>query len=153
MPELELVRGLPTCREVIEAWRVDHNEVRPHNSISYLMPEEFAPRVAAQPASPPHAGRFYRSSVSRIGCARTSEDYLMTGPKTGGRSMKPLRTDSLLNHSNIVRACCWRAGRLRAELHCDYSFGTNITPRNESVSRIHIRRDADRHAGRGISDR
>jgi len=45
------------AREVIEAWRVDYNTVRPHSSLSYLTPEEFAASVAARPASPPHAGR------------------------------------------------------------------------------------------------
>ena len=37
------------AREVIEAWRVDYNTVRPHSSLRYLTPEEFA----ARPASPP----------------------------------------------------------------------------------------------------
>ena len=37
------------AREVIEAWRVDYNSVRPHSSLRYLTPEEFA----ARPASPP----------------------------------------------------------------------------------------------------
>src|SRR2546426_4495214 len=41
------------AREVIEAWRVDYNTVRPHSSLRYLTPEEFAARVAARPASPP----------------------------------------------------------------------------------------------------
>lgn len=37
------------AREVIEAWRRDYNTVRPHSSLRYLTPEEFA----ARPASPP----------------------------------------------------------------------------------------------------
>jgi len=41
------------AREVIEAWRVDYNTVRPHSSLRYLTPEEFAACVAARPASPP----------------------------------------------------------------------------------------------------
>ena len=41
------------AREVIEAWRVDYNTVRPHSSLRYLTPEEFAASVAARPASPP----------------------------------------------------------------------------------------------------
>ena len=40
-------------REVIEAWRVDYNTVRPHSSLRYLTPEEFAANAAAPPASPP----------------------------------------------------------------------------------------------------
>jgi hypothetical protein len=42
----------PAC-EVIEAWRIDYNTVRPHSSLRYLTPEEFAGTVAARPASPP----------------------------------------------------------------------------------------------------
>ncbi|MFZ0880613.1 MAG: transposase, partial [Candidatus Acidiferrales bacterium] len=37
------------AREVIEDWRVDYNTVRPHSSLGYRTPEEFA----ARPASPP----------------------------------------------------------------------------------------------------
>jgi hypothetical protein len=45
--------NLRDAREVIEAWRVDYNTVRPHSSLRYLTPEEFAESVAARPASPP----------------------------------------------------------------------------------------------------
>jgi putative transposase len=41
------------AREVIEAWRVDYNTVRPHSSLRYLTPEEFAASIATRPASPP----------------------------------------------------------------------------------------------------
>ncbi len=41
------------AREVIEAWRVDYNTVRPHSSLRYLTPEEFAASAATRPASPP----------------------------------------------------------------------------------------------------
>ena len=44
---------LPHARKVIEEWRVDYNTVRPHSSLRYLTPEEFAASVAARPASPP----------------------------------------------------------------------------------------------------
>ena len=43
---------LRDAREVIDAWRVDHNTVHPHSSVRYLTPEEFAESVAARPASP-----------------------------------------------------------------------------------------------------
>lgn len=39
--------------EVIETRGVDYNTVRPHNSLGYLTPEEFAASAAARPASPP----------------------------------------------------------------------------------------------------
>ncbi len=41
------------AREVTEAWRVDYNTVRPHSSLRYRTPEEFAASAAARPASPP----------------------------------------------------------------------------------------------------
>lgn len=44
---------LGEARDQIEAWRVDYNTVRPHSSLRYLTPEEFAASVAVRPASPP----------------------------------------------------------------------------------------------------
>jgi putative transposase len=41
------------ARKVIEEWRVDYNTVRPHSSLGYLTPEEFAASMSARPASPP----------------------------------------------------------------------------------------------------
>ena len=34
--------SLAEARRVIEAWRIDYNEVRPHSSLGYQTPEEFA---------------------------------------------------------------------------------------------------------------
>jgi putative transposase len=59
------------AREVIEAWRVDYNTVRPHSSLGYLTPEEFARRRATGVS--PHAGRLHRPDVGRFGCAGTPE--------------------------------------------------------------------------------
>lgn len=41
------------ARKVIEDWRVDYNTVRPHSSLRYLTPEEFAASAVARPVSPP----------------------------------------------------------------------------------------------------
>jgi putative transposase len=41
------------AREMTEAWRVPYNTVRPHSSLRYLTPEEFAAVLAARAASPP----------------------------------------------------------------------------------------------------
>jgi putative transposase len=49
--------SLGDARRIIEAWRVDYNTVRPHSSLGYRTPEEYAAEVAARPAPPPHAGR------------------------------------------------------------------------------------------------
>ncbi len=45
--------SLEEARQEIETWRVDYNTVRPHSSLGYLTPEEYADKVAARPASPP----------------------------------------------------------------------------------------------------
>jgi len=42
--------SLEDARRSIEAWRVDYNTVRPHNSLGYLTPVEYATRIAARPA-------------------------------------------------------------------------------------------------------
>jgi len=45
--------SLDDARRSIEAWRTDYNTVRPHSSLGYLTPVEYAATVAARPASPP----------------------------------------------------------------------------------------------------
>ncbi len=45
--------SLEDARRIIEAWRMDYNTVRPHSSLGYLTPKEFAAEAAARPASPP----------------------------------------------------------------------------------------------------
>jgi len=55
--------SLAEARRIIEAWRIDYNTARPHSSLGYLTPEEFAAswRAAHQSApdavSPPATGR------------------------------------------------------------------------------------------------
>lgn len=39
--------SLGEARRIIEAWRIDYNEVRPHSSLGYLTPQEFAAAWAA----------------------------------------------------------------------------------------------------------
>jgi putative transposase len=48
--------SLAEARRIIEAWRIDYNEVRPHSSLDYQTPEEFA-HVWSEQASPrtPHS--------------------------------------------------------------------------------------------------
>jgi putative transposase len=45
--------SLEDAQRIIEAWRVDYNTVRPHSSLEYQTPEEYAAEVAARPPSPP----------------------------------------------------------------------------------------------------
>lgn len=39
-----LFQGLSAARRIIEAWRVDYNDNRPHTSLGGLTPSEFAAR-------------------------------------------------------------------------------------------------------------
>jgi putative transposase len=34
--------SLAQARRIINAWRIDYNTVRPHSSLGYLTPQEFA---------------------------------------------------------------------------------------------------------------
>ena len=45
--------SLEDARQIIDAWRMDYNTARPHSSLGYLTPEEYAAKIAARPASPP----------------------------------------------------------------------------------------------------
>ena len=40
--------SLGQAREIIEAWRTDYNSVRPHSSLNYRTPEEFAASLQRQ---------------------------------------------------------------------------------------------------------
>ena len=77
---------------------MDYNKVRPHSSLMYLTPEEFAASAVARPASPP-------TPVVLITLARKGSDVqdppkcqLMTGPKTGGRSFRSQTREKNLRH-------------------------------------------------------
>jgi putative transposase len=39
---LNWFRSIQHARRVIEEWRVDYNETRPHSSLGFLTPKEFA---------------------------------------------------------------------------------------------------------------
>ena len=45
--------SLPEARQIIEAWRVDYNQVRPHSSLGDLAPEEFAAKNQAAVTTKP----------------------------------------------------------------------------------------------------
>ena len=40
--------SLAEARQVIEAWRLDYNTVRPHSSLGYRTPEEFAAEIGRE---------------------------------------------------------------------------------------------------------
>ena len=53
---LEWFRSRAEAKVIIEAWRRHYNEVRPHSSLDYLTPNEFAAR-GARPAPRQATGR------------------------------------------------------------------------------------------------
>jgi putative transposase len=56
--------SLAEARRIIEAWRIDYNTVRPHSSLGYLTPEEFAARWRATHQSEPDAAS--RPATGRV---------------------------------------------------------------------------------------
>jgi putative transposase len=49
---MEVFENLPAARALTAAWREDYNQVRPHSSLGYLTPVEFAACAASAPAAP-----------------------------------------------------------------------------------------------------
>jgi putative transposase len=45
---LNWFRSIEHARRVIEEWRIDYNETRPHSSLGYLTPKEFAEKEAEE---------------------------------------------------------------------------------------------------------
>jgi putative transposase len=82
--------SLGQARRIIEAWRIDYNEVRPHSSLRYQTPEEFAAawaegetcakhRDIAPHASPchrarPHQGQAFGGREGRPALTRPARD-------------------------------------------------------------------------------
>jgi transposase InsO family protein len=50
---LEWFRSCAEAKVIIEAWRCHYNEVRPHSTLGYLTPNEFAARAAPSNATGP----------------------------------------------------------------------------------------------------
>ncbi len=46
---VQMFRTLPQIREAAEVWLLDYNEVRPHSSLGYLTPQEFAESLKIEP--------------------------------------------------------------------------------------------------------
>ena len=85
---------LDDARETIESWRIDYNQVRPHSSLGYRSPEEFATGYANVESQKrfPHSHSLDDSSYSS---ARSSL------PKRSGRAA---RKDQSKSHPSLPPA-------------------------------------------------
>ena len=59
--------NLMEARERIEVWRIDYDRVRPHSSLGYQTPEEFAAKMAAGP------GLWKRRTVETVENSRSGD--------------------------------------------------------------------------------
>ena len=81
--------SLAEARRVIEAWRVDYNEVRPHSSLSYQTPDEFAAASAAQVSArdAPDASACHRARNGQgQACGGAEEAPSLTAPARDGET-------------------------------------------------------------------
>ena len=111
------------ARELIEAWRVDYNTVRPHSSLGYRTPEEFAAAngcgkdsgfatLENAPRFPLSPMRQRRAYFEPCGGTKNPGSFVMTGPKTGGRSelsSQTLRSGSVSSFWSCSSPNCQRA--------------------------------------------
>jgi putative transposase len=87
--------SLAEARRVIEAWRIDYNEVRPHSSLGYQTPEEFAAAWMerqgdniAPDASPCHRARSHQGQA----CGGAEGAPSLTRPaRDGATDVRPGR--------------------------------------------------------------
>jgi hypothetical protein len=87
-PSLEWFRSHGQAGMVIEAWRRHYNDVRPHNSIGYLPPEEFAAMAASECAALTQAtGR--SAAVWDVSSRRSAASW-----PTGGSQTQQMRQPS-----------------------------------------------------------
>ena len=78
--------SLSEARRLIEAWRIDYNTVRPHSSLGYLTPEEFAAnwRAAHQEQQPEAAPRPATGRAAAVNGASASRP--VAGTPTEGQT-------------------------------------------------------------------
>lgn len=82
---LEWFRSRVEAKVVIEQWRRHYNEVRPHSSLGYLTPTEFAARLKQQDAAPVKA-----TGRSAAVCGASALRPVASSPShTGHTSIEP----------------------------------------------------------------
>jgi hypothetical protein len=66
MSQQPLVHQLTDARQIIEAWRQDYNQVRPHSSLKYATPHEVYEKLVGATAME-HAAGFSQCVHQRSG--------------------------------------------------------------------------------------
>jgi putative transposase len=79
--------SLPQARRIIEAWRRDYNENRPHSSLGYLTPKEYVEGLSFELVIANAAGRF-ESQGNPSGSLTLGLDFLQALPKDPVKSSK-----------------------------------------------------------------
>jgi putative transposase len=83
--------SLAQARRIIEAWRIDYNTVRPHSSLGYLTPEEFAASWHAAHDKPQQPDPAPRPATGRAAAAvGTSASRPVAGAPTEGQTQTRL---------------------------------------------------------------
>jgi putative transposase len=94
--------SLGAARAIIEAWRIDYNEVRPHSSLAYQTPEEFAAEWTAANGAPraeagdaPSASACHRARSRQGQAPRGARKCasLTASARDGESDMRPGRKD------------------------------------------------------------
>ena len=76
---------LAEARCIIEAWRIDYNTVRPHSSLGYLTPEEFAAswRAAGEKETAPDATSRLATGRAAAVCGASASQPVAGTPAEG----------------------------------------------------------------------
>lgn len=84
--------SLAEARRIIEAWRTDYNTVRPHSSLGYLTPEEFAASWRAE-----HDKQQEQDAVPRPATGRVAAVHGASAPRPVAGTPTAGQTENRLN--------------------------------------------------------
>src|SRR3954469_5454383 len=80
----QVFSSLAEAKRIIECWRVDYNTARPHSSLDYLTPDEFAAnwRAVIQQTSPDAAPRLATGRAAAV-CGASASRPVAAPPSEG----------------------------------------------------------------------
>jgi len=80
-------RSLPEARRIIEAWRIHYNTRRPHSSLGYLTPVQYAARGGAPRLPEGFAPRPLADSTETMLLKRSPSEWAYAGGKVRSTKM------------------------------------------------------------------